>query len=139
MGKGYNLLHGTSKEEGNLFNVQDVFICNNPKKGFLHKDGFITFLRGLRTEDYDHLDVFFKCLFEGLRNNNSLRIRKDRGDQQYYWLVFPRPNGDEGVKLVIYEGLVNLLLAYREGKVTIDFLLDDLISEALQSSDSTEE
>lgn len=131
MRKGFAQLHGTTKSVDNLMSAEDAFKCNNPN-GYLEKQSFIEFVRRLRVEDYDHLDTFFRCLYERLRNTNSLRIRKDRGDQLYYWVDFSRANGNEGVKVIAHPGIVDMLLAYRDGKFKPDFMLDDLISEALQ-------
>lgn len=131
MKTGYSLVHGAAKAADNLMSAEDAFKCNNPN-GYLDKKSFIEFVKGLRIQDYDHLDTFFKCLYERLRNTNSLRERKDRGDQLYYWVDFPRANGNEGVKVVAHPGIVAMLLDYRDGKFKPDFMLDDLISEALK-------
>jgi hypothetical protein len=135
MSKGFELLHGAKATKGETMSAKDAFKCNNVD-GYLDKEDFLSFVQRLRREDYDHLDNLFQCLYERLRNNNSLRMRKDRGDQHYYWLVFPRANGDEGIKVIAHKGIVDILMAYREGKVKTDFLLEDLISEALEADTS---
>ncbi|WP_142529960.1 hypothetical protein [Pedobacter westerhofensis] len=100
------------------------------------KAEFLEFIKKLRTDDYDHLDNLFKWLKEGLRMTNSLKLRKDRGGTFYYWGKFARQNSDEEAKIIAHPGIVELVKAYREGTVKIDFYLDDLISEALGTGTS---
>jgi hypothetical protein len=107
MKKGYALIHGAGKTPDDLISARDAFKCND-KNGYLDKQSFLDFVRSLRTDDYDYLDLFFKCLHEGLRNTNSLRQRKDRGNNFYYWLVFPRANGNEELKVIAHPGIVKL-------------------------------
>lgn len=127
---GYNKLHGTVKATGNVMKAYDAFKSNN-ENGVFEKDEFSKFLRGLRKEDYEHTENLFNCLKERLRMTNSLRLRKDRGENLYYWGDFARANGNEGVKIIGHPGILELIKLYRDGKVQIDFTMDELVDEAL--------
>lgn len=132
MSNGYNKLHGSVKATGNVMEAFDAFKSNSAN-GVFEKEDFLRFMRGLRTEDYEHTDNLFKCLKERLRMTNSLRLRKDRGDNLYYWGEFARVNGNEGVKIIGHPSILELIKLYRDGKVQIAFTLEDLIDEALST------
>jgi len=129
--KLFEKLHGSSVATGATMTAKEAFKSENNPNGPFDKDGLITYLKSLRKEDCDHLENLFSCMNEGLRMTNSLMGRYDKAGNLYYWATFARANANEGIKILDHEGVVKLVKLYRDGKVKIDFTIDDLVNEAL--------
>jgi hypothetical protein len=134
--KGFSKLHGVdyTSNDAVTLTAHNVWKDNDKQNGVLTKATFMPFLRELRPEDYDHTEKLFVYLKEQRRFANSLKMRKDRGKQLYYWADFYQPNGNEGTKVIGDPELLKLVQLYREGKVVIDFNIDDLIDEGLTTN-----
>ena len=130
------MLHGVdySTNDAVTLTAKNVWKDNDQVNGVLTKTNFMAILRNLRQEDYDHTEKLFEHLKEQRRLVNSLKMRKDRGKQLYCWAEFYQPNGNEGAKVIGDPELLELVKLYREGKVIIDFTIDDLIDEGLNTN-----
>lgn len=131
--KGYEKLHGSKavETEAVILTANTIWKDNNPETGILAKESFMPFIESLRPSDYEHTDYLFQLLRERTRFSSSLKLRTDRGGNLYYWAGVSRPNGNDGAKIMANTELVNLVQQYINGKVYIDFDLDDLIDEGL--------
>lgn len=134
--RGFSKLHGVdySTNDAVTLTAKNVWKENDQINGVLTKAPFMELLRNLRPEDYDHTEKLIECLRQQRRLANSLKMRKDRGKQLYYWAEFYQPNGNEGAKVIGDPELLELVKLYREGKVIIDFTIDDLIDEGLNTN-----
>lgn len=133
--RGFTKLHGVeaTSTDAVTLTARTIWKENNPATGVLTKSSFIPFLRSLRTEDYDHTEALFKILRGKRRVVLSFKLRKDRGNNGYYWADFPAPMGNDGVKVMANAELLDLVQKYKDGKTFIDFDIDDLIDEGLQN------
>ena len=127
----FQKLHGSSTKTGAIMTAKEAFKSENNSNAFFEKESLMTHLKSLRKEDCDHLDNLFKFMGEGLRMSNSLNRRYDKFGNPYYWGSFIRANANEGVKILEHDGLIELIKQYRDGKIKIDFTIDELVDEAL--------
>lgn len=132
--RGFTKLHGveSTSTDAVTLTAKSIWNENNPTTGVLTKSLFIPFLRSLRTEDYDHIEKLFELLRAKRRLILSFKPRKDRGNNGYHWADFPAPMGNDGVKVMADVELLELVKKYKEGKLFIDFDIDELIDEGLQ-------
>ncbi|RZL17417.1 MAG: hypothetical protein EOO89_07965 [Pedobacter sp.] len=131
--KGFQKLHGKEKAEteAEALTAKTVWKENNSVNGLLTKSTFMPFIKALRAEDYEHTDYLFQILWQRARFSSRLKLKTDRGGNSYYWGGIYKPNGSDGAKIMANPELVNLVQQYIDGKVYIDFDLDDLIDEGL--------
>jgi hypothetical protein len=129
--KLFEKLQGPSTVTGAAMTAREAFKSESNPNGIFEKEELITYLKSLSEVDCQHLETLFSCMHEELRMINSLMKRHDKAGNPYYWLNFLRAKAQEGVKILHHEGLLNLIKLYRDGKVKIDFTIDDLVDEAL--------
>ena len=113
---------------------------------FFGKDGsipydtpepFLAHGKKLTPSDVEGMRKCISYAKEGLKTDGGSDIRTDVAGLQYRFYQFYRPKSRPGAKLVLTAGMVRLMSDYQNGKVTIDFTLDDLIDEARKSTEST--
>jgi len=131
--RGFAKLHGAEAPQNSAVTLtaKTVWKENNSTSGMLSKATFLPFIKSLRIEDYEHTANLFLNLFDRVRFSSGLKQRTDRGGNVYYWGAIYRPNGNDGTKIMANPELLNLVNQYINGKVYIDFDLDDLIDEGL--------
>ena len=110
-------------------------------KQFLNKDSvvtgystpgeYLTYLQSLRNEEVDDLTKFFDAVKEGLRLSNVTRTRKDRGGRVYLFPIPVQPKSGSGLKIILEAGMTRFIEDYINGKITIEFGLEELAEEAL--------
>lgn len=129
--KLFEKLNGSSTMTGATMTAKEAFKSENNPNGILEKEDWIAHLKSLRKEDCEHVENLFSSMSEGLRMTNSMMGRYDKGGNLYYWATFARANANEGIKILHHDGLIKLVKLYRDGKIKIDFTIDDLVDEAL--------
>ncbi|RZK26572.1 MAG: hypothetical protein EOO43_02415 [Flavobacterium sp.] len=133
--RGFAKLHGTegtnSTKPAITLDAVTIWKENNPETGILSKGTTMVFIKSLRAEDYDQIELLFEFLSDKRRVAGPLKYRTDKGGNPYVWVPFSRPMANEGVKLVVNEELMRLLVDYINGTLFIDFNMDDLIDEGL--------
>ena len=133
--RGFAKLHGieitNTSTAAVTLTATTVWKENNPQSGLLSKSTFIPFIKFLRVEDYEQTESLFQFLRERRRFASSLKHRTDKGGNGYYWASFSKPMGNDGAKVMANTELLNLVSAYIDGKVFIDFDMDELIDEGL--------
>lgn len=135
--RGFLKLHKVEATSPNAVTLtaKSIWAENNPTTGVLTKSSFMPFLSSLRIEDYDYLERLFELLRDKRRIVPSFKTRTDRGNNNYYWFDFPAPMGNDGVKVLANAELLELVQRYKDGKLFIDFNIDDLIDEGLQTDE----
>jgi hypothetical protein len=109
-------------------------------KGFLGKDGstgyfkpdeLLDYARSLREPEIEQADQTFQCVNAGLRTTGSFVTRVDKGGRQYTYLTFNKINASVGLKVILEGGMKQFINDYQDGKISIDFTLEQLVEEAM--------
>lgn len=128
----YDKIHGQSQGDGSLNLTAKQFLGKDPNvKGvFNDSKSFLKYVSGLRRVEVDYLDQLFNHMQEGHRMTGALTTRVDKGNNPYQFPNFQRAKGTSGVKVVITPEMSHLLKSYIDGKIAINFTLEELYEEA---------
>jgi hypothetical protein len=99
-------------------------------EGYDNPTDFLSYGEKLTTSDEEQLRKCIAFIKEGLKTDGGSDIRKDVAGQQYQFYHFFKPKSRPGAKVVVSPSIVRLISDYQNGKITINFTLDDLIIEA---------
>lgn len=102
-------------------------------QGYTNPEEYMAYLKSLRPGDVEHLSRFFGHAFNQVRLENHLQVRNDRGARAYRFPKFLLANATDGTKVILGAGMDQFLDDYANGLVRIDFTLEELVEELLNS------
>jgi hypothetical protein len=107
-----------------------MFLGKNGSTPYVDAKTLLNFIDNARTEDVDEMESFFNLVKEELKMAINRRVNTDRGGNSYKYENFLRPKGPEGVKVQMVGDIQRFITDYQAGKFTIDFTLEELVTEA---------
>ena len=131
----YSKLHGGSQGSNlnqNLVTAK-AYLGKETGSNYSTPEKFVSYAKSLREHEVEQLQQFFDFVKNGKRIVGTLIGRKDRAGRPYLHPSFHMANSSQGVKVIIEGGLGAFIKDYQEGKVTIDFTLEELVEEALNN------
>jgi hypothetical protein len=108
----------------------EMFFGDNGHSGYFTRKQFLEYGQSLRDREAQDLSTALKLMKEGLIMGGSLVKRPDRVGRVYVHPDFYKSRARVGVKLILEHGLEGFIGDYQEGYISIQFTLEDLISEA---------
>lgn len=133
MNKLFLKLNGEgSKEVASHVITVSQWLNKDPKvKGYSDPETVILYAKSLRAQEIEQLEQFFNYVRNGVRIIGSLVTRKDRSNRSYQHPTFLNGRSSTGTKVILEAGMKDFLNDYMEGKVSINFTLEELVEEAL--------
>lgn len=124
------LSDGEQKRPSSNFTAAE-FLGKIPNiKGITNSEEFLVYGESLRDEEVQQLGQFFGFLKNGINVTGSLIKRNDKGDRQYIFTNFLRGKATTGTKIILTPWMDEFVNSYVDGRITINFTLDELIEEA---------
>ena len=129
-----NGAQGAPKAAGNtpVISAKQFFGIEGGKQ-YCQPGMFISYAKSLRENEIEQLEQFIDCMNDGLRTIGTVTTRRDKGGRQYSYLNFVKINATVGIKVILEAGMKQLISDYQDGKIAIDFTLEQLVEEALNS------
>lgn len=93
-------------------------------------DEWIDYGKRLRVGEVDDLRKLLSLMKAGFLMEGNSRTRTDKGKRNYLYDHFIQSKARPGIKIVLEGGIKQFIEHYQEGKITIDFSLDELAAEA---------
>ncbi|WP_423149205.1 hypothetical protein [Rubrolithibacter danxiaensis] len=131
--KLFNKLHGGSEgsgHDGSLITAK-VFLGKEDGTNYFTAKGFVEYAKSLREHEVEQLEQFFEFVKNGHRIVGTLITRKDKAGRPYQHPPFHMAKSSQGVKVITEGGMAVFIKDYQEGRITINFTLEELIEEAL--------
>lgn len=99
-------------------------------KGITISEEFLKYGESLRDEEVQQLGQFIDFAKHGINVTGSLIKRKDKGGRPYVFTNFLRGKATTGTKIILTPWMDEFINSYIDGRLTINFTLDELIEEA---------
>lgn len=112
------------------------FFTDTNVNGYTSKENFLFHVSNLDARDVEELEQCFEYLKQGKRLNSLPVPRKDRADNKYIWCEFPLRRGNPGVKVILFDRLLDFIKDYQEGAFNVPFSLEELYMEAQLQNDA---
>lgn len=120
----------TTNETVNEITVTQ-FLGLEPGTAYCTPEKIIKYGKSLRDEEAQQFDQLFQNFKAGNRMTGALIKRTDRGNRSYVMVNFLQLKGNVGLKVIVEDQILQLITDYREGKIAINFTLEELIEAAL--------
>lgn len=132
----YNKIHGGSNNSQGLLTARMFFLEHNPN-GYMSTVGFPTYIKSLNESNLGSLELCIEYTKNCIRLNSLPILKMDKAGAPYIWANFQMINSTQGFKILIVERLADFIKDYQQGKITIDFTLEELLQVA-ESGDTQE-
>jgi hypothetical protein len=133
----FSRLHGATLEEalngGRPVITVKQFLGKEEGTSYFTPQSFVEYAKSLRPSEVADLEQVLIFMQEGLRIGGKLKMQTDRGKRKYVFLEATRANSSTGAKLIIEAETRQLLQDYVNAKFVINFTLDELVEEAMNS------
>ncbi|MDB5056427.1 MAG: hypothetical protein JWM44_4477 [Bacilli bacterium] len=110
------------------------FFTDTNTNGYVSKEDFLFHMDNLQTREALELEQFFTYL-QGEKRLDALPVpRKDRAGNEYIWCNFQLRNGSPGVKILLFDRILDFIKDYQDGAFSVAFSLVGLYEEAEKTS-----
>ncbi len=131
----YSKLHSGAANSGNNPGVLTAkeALGKEGSRQYFQPNNLITHLRSLRLPDCNFLEGIVNEMLQNQKIDDTGTERSDKGNRPYRFYQTRKNNGQKGYKVILEAGMKNFIEDYIAGKFTINFTLEELHEEALNS------
>ena len=108
------------------------FLGLEGEQGYIAPTTLLSYCRSLREGELKQKAIFYQSIKDRLRILDCSIPKEDKGGRLYTFIGFKKPLGNVNVKLILESGMDKVLDDYLNGKLEINFTLEELITEALK-------
>jgi len=130
----YKKLHPSAKSGNNpgVLTVKEA-LGKEGSRHYFQGSQLMVYLQSLRPNECDFLESIVNEMQNNAKLSDTGTTRSDKSNRPYRFYEINKNNGRKGFKVILEAGMKNFIEDYINGKFTINFTLEELHEEALNS------